>query len=327
MIPTADSLVSYLKDFTGSTNDTEIKQCIFQAELAMRNIELPSLRTDPYTTSITLDDNGQGPIPSDMNKPILFFINGQTAPGSNTNAGPWIVFDRVGDRDIISESMLNQWYLQPTNVPNVIHGHFSEVGNNYQFVPFIGSGQVIQMYYYRAWDLLFTPSVVTTVISTTGTVGSISGSGPWSFTISGMTDVTGLGIGDVVTATAGTGSLGTGNTVTITGFPNTTSITCVATGGTTAPVAGSVTYVSLLVAATVQTNPVLQSWPEGYVYGSLHEYYVKRRSAIDAQMYKEKFDSAWTTVENQNNLGKWNGGNTRMTSIFQPRRAMIYAPK
>ena len=44
MIPDADTLVTYLKDFTGSSNDTEIQQCIFQAELAMRNIELPALK-------------------------------------------------------------------------------------------------------------------------------------------------------------------------------------------------------------------------------------------------------------------------------------------
>ena len=28
IIPDADTLVSYLKDFTGSSDDTEIKQCI-----------------------------------------------------------------------------------------------------------------------------------------------------------------------------------------------------------------------------------------------------------------------------------------------------------
>jgi hypothetical protein len=78
---------------------------------------------------------------------------------------------------------------------------------------------------------------------------------------------------------------------------------------------------------TVQTNPVLQSWPEGYVYGALHEYYVKRHNAEDAGIYKLKFDQAWNTVNNQNNLGKWSGGHTRMTSIFQPRRNRSYSMK
>jgi len=316
-IPDADSLVSYLKDFTGSTNDAEIKQCIFNNELAMRNIELPSLRTDPYTVTGVIGNNQLMPIPADMNKPILFFMQGPTGGTSSNTAtctgaagvnlltitnnptqplqvgqtvsgtgigigavisyfpsanqivlsvnntgnvngtitfglqsgtvsgtGPWIVFDRVGDRDIISESLLASQFLTPTNVPAVIRGKFSEVGQNYQFLPYIGAGSIINMYYYRAWDLLFTPIY------------------------DGATQV-----------------------------------------------------------GTVQTNPVLQSWPEGYVYGSLSEYYVKRRSSQDADMYKQKFIDAWKTVEDQNSLGKWSGGNTRLTSIFQPRRAQQYSVK
>ena len=50
VIPTADDLVTFVKDFTGSTNDAEIKKCIFMAEMSMRNIELPALRCDPYAT-------------------------------------------------------------------------------------------------------------------------------------------------------------------------------------------------------------------------------------------------------------------------------------
>ena len=315
VIPDADSLVSYLKDFTGSSNDTEIKQCIFQAELRMRNIELPALRTDPYTTFGTVGPGQLMPIPADMNKPILFFqigngsytttatatgdsgsniINLTSTPGqglqigmsvtgtnigtgaiivsfntstqlvlseNNTgavastltfattqsmnaqNTGPWLVYDRIGDRDIITQGLIAQLYLTPVNVPAVIRGKFGEVGNNYQFLPYLAEGALVNLYYYRAWNLLFTP-------------------------------VTGGDPGE-----------------------------------------------------TVQTNPVLQTWPEGYVYGSLHEYYVKRRSREDAAMYLEEFTNAWNTVTNQNNLGKWSGGHTRMTSIFQPRRDRQYAVK
>jgi hypothetical protein len=243
ILPDADTLVDYLKDWTGSTNDTEIKQAIFQAELAMRNIELPANRTDPYDTFGIVGANNLMPIPPDMNKPILFFQQG--TDGEETSTGPWIVYDRIGDRDIITQGLVAQLYLSPVNVPAVIRGRFSEVGSNYQLLPYCEAGTVINMYYYKAWDLLFTP-----IYNDVGTV-----------------------IG------------------------------------------------------TVQTNPVLQSWPEGYVYGSLHEYYVKRHNAEDAGIYKAKFDSAWGTVNNQNNLGKWSGGHTRMTSIFQPRRDRSYAIK
>ena len=317
-IPTADALISYLKDFTGSTNDSEIKQCIFNNELAMRNMELPALRTDPYSTTGIVGNNRLMPIPADMNKPILFFMQGPTGSSSSTTAsctgsagsnlltitnnpatplqvgmsvtgtgiatgaqisyfpsanqivltlnntgavngilnfsttsgtingtGPWIVFDRIGDRDIIAQSLLSWQYLMPTNVPAVIRGKFSEVGKNYQFLPYVGAGTVINMYYYRAWDLLFAP----------------------------ILDSSGTQVG------------------------------------------------------TVQTNEVLQTWPEGYVYGSLHEYYTKRRSAADADMYKQKYLAAWATVEDQNSLGKWSGGTTRLTSIYSPRRGRYLAAK
>lgn len=326
MISTADELVSYLKDFTGSNNDNEIKQCIFQAELAMRNVELPALRSNPYDAAYigTVGDNSMMEIPADMNKPILFFQQGtdQAQAESYSTTGPWLVYDRVGDRDIITMSLVSQFYLNPVNVPAVIRGKFSEVGQKYQFTPWVGSGTKINMYYYRAWNLLFTPT--TQIISTTGTVGSITGTGPWTATITGMTTTDGLEVGDEITATSGTGSLENGGVYIVASIPGSTSITFTATGGTI-PTAGTITNVTLNT--TVQTNQVLQSWPEGYVYGALHEYYVKRHSDQDAAVYKAKFDNAWATVENQNSLGKWSGGSTRLSSIWQPRRFRNYSVK
>jgi len=310
-IPDADSLVAFLKDFTGSTNTAEIKQCIYLAELSMRNIELPALRSDPYAIENigVADSLGRIPIPADMNKPILFFKQGNqystsaTATGtvsqytidltstpsqslqvgmivsgsgiasgasiasfnSTTNivlnlantgtvsgtltfstvastsgaTGPWIVYDRIGDRDIITQGMIAQLYLSPVNVPAVIRGKFSEVYNQYQFLPWIGAGAQINMYYYKAWPLLFAP---------------------------------------------------------IAGDPPT----------------------------TLQTNAVLQTWPEGYVYASLREYYIKRHNNEDAAIYQQKYQDAWNIVEDQNNLGKWSGGHTRLTSVWQPRQYRQY---
>ena len=323
-IPEAASLIDYVKDFTGSNNDDEIKQCIFQAELAMRNVELPALRTNPYETFGTVGENQLMPIPADMNKPILFFQQGTNAMPSNT--GPWIVYDRIGDRDIITQSLIAQLYLQPVNVPMVIRGKFSEVGANYQFLPYLGEGTLLNLYYYRAFNLLFTPVTDSTVISATGTIASVTGSGPWTVSITGMTDVTGLVVTDTVTATAGTGSLTAGGVAVITGIPTATSLTVLVTGGGI-PTVGTVTNISRSTASTVQTNPVLQTWPEGYVYGTLHEYYIKRHNTEDAAVYKAKFTEAYTVVEYQNSLGKWSGGHTRMTSIFQPRTTRQYAVK
>ncbi|CAB4166379.1 hypothetical protein UFOVP841_37 [uncultured Caudovirales phage] len=324
VIPTGDALVTYIKDFTGSSNDAEIKQCIFLAELSMRNIELPALRSDPYAPENigVADAQGYIPIPGDMNKPILFFKQGNPGGSTSSQTGPWIVYDRIGDRDIITQGMIAQLYLQPVNVPAVIRGKFSEVGDKYHFLPYIAEGDLINLYYYRAWPLLFAPAD-DTLISTTGTVGSISGAGPWTATITGMSTTTGLTVGDQITATAGTGSLGGGSGVyTVASIVSSTSITFTATGGTT-PTAGTITNVNV-TAQTVQSNAVLQTWPEGYVYATLREYYIKRHNPEDAAVYGSKFDNAWNQVEDQNNKGKWSGGHTRFTSVWQPRQYRQY---
>jgi len=390
VIPTADDLVDFVKDFTGSTNDAEIKQCIFMAEMSMRNIELPALRSDPYAVENIgiADELGRIDIPGDMNKPIVFFRQGNqvtttatctgtigaftitlvstpgqnlsvgmivtgtgigtgatitntglgsstvtlsvanannvtgtitfsTPAGNTTGNGPWLVYDRIGDRDIITQGMLSQLYMQPYNVPQVIRGKFSEVYNQYQFLPLIGAGTAINMYYYKAWPLLFSP-LANTVISTTGTVGSISGAGPWTASITGMVSNTGLAIGNTISATPGSGSLGGGAGVyTVASLVGTTGITFTATGGTT-PTAGTVTDITL-INQTVQTNAVLNTWAEGYVYATLREYYIKRHNAEDAQIYSQKYENAYNIVEDQNNLGKWSGGHTKLTSVWQPR--------
>jgi hypothetical protein len=89
VIPTADDLVTFIKDFTGSTNDAEIKKCIFMAEMSMRNIELPALRSDPYAAENigVADSEGYIPIPADMNKPILFFKQGNPGGQQNSQTG------------------------------------------------------------------------------------------------------------------------------------------------------------------------------------------------------------------------------------------------
>jgi hypothetical protein len=231
MIADANALVSYIENFTGSSDNTEIKQCIFLAELSMRNIELPGLRTNPWTTVGVADQYGSVPIPPDMNRPILFFNQG---PTNANGAGPWIVYDRIGDRDMIAEQLLQNLYLTPVNIPQVYRGQFSEVGQSYEFLPKLTEGAQINMYYFTTWPLLF------------------------SLETDGITQVL--------------------------------------------------------------NNVVLQSWPEGYIYGTLREYYLKRKMAEDAQVWDAKFKEAYDIVEDQNNKGKWSGGHNKLTSVFQPRR-------
>ena len=311
-IPSADSLVTYVKSFTGSTNDEEIRQCILLAEVAMRNIELPALRTNPLTTLGVADANGNVPIPPDMNKPILFYNQGNN--GQTSSTGPWIVYDRIGDRDIITQGMIAQLYLQPVNVPAVIRGKFSEVGQEYEFLPYVAEGDLINLYYYKAWPLLFSPADDILI----DTSASISDSTGTTATLT-VNDTSNLTVGDILTGIDGTGSFGTSHKVTVSDILSSTTLTITGTGITD----GTITSVSL-TEVTVQSNAVLQTWPEGYVYATLREYYIKRHNVEDAAMYQQKFDNAWSVVEDQNNLGKWSGGHTRLTSVWQPRQYRQY---
>ena len=142
----------------------EIQACIQLAELKMRVIELPGLRTNPYDpidpTILTTDNQGLAPIPADMNWPILFF---QETPAPDTPEysaafGPWIIYDRVGDREIIRRRMIDQLYVRPFGVPRVIRASFSEVGPNYVFTPNPGANTTIKAYYQRTFPFLFGPT-------------------------------------------------------------------------------------------------------------------------------------------------------------------------
>jgi acyl-CoA hydrolase len=86
-------------------------------------------------------------------------------------------------------------------------------------------------------------SVPSATISATGTVGTITGSGPWSAVITGMVSTTGLIVGSSLSATNGTGSLGGSGSYIVTSINSKTQVTYSATGGTT-PTAGTITTIT-----------------------------------------------------------------------------------
>lgn len=89
-------------------------------------------------------------------------------------------------------------------------------------------------------------SITSQLISATGTVGTVSGSGttgsPWVVNITNMTTTSGLIVGVALTATNGTGSFGNG-VITVSAILSSSSITISAVG-TTAPTAGTVTNIT-----------------------------------------------------------------------------------
>jgi hypothetical protein len=223
-----------------SQSTAEIMASIQLSELKMRTIELPALRSNPYddaTPSVLITDaKGMSPIPADMVFPILFFQESQPTnqPYEGTNLGPWIVYDRVGDREIIRRRMIDQLYIRPFGVPRVIRASFSEVGPNYVFTPNPGENVIIKAYYQKTFPFLFGP-----------------------------------------------------------------------TGDPTNPI--------------VQSNAILASFPEGYMYGTLQAYYDKNKNTEEAQKWLARFDDSYGLIEDQNYKGKWRGGDQHLTSEFQPR--------
>jgi hypothetical protein len=146
----------------------DILACVQNAELKMRTLELPALRSDPYADSpsvLTTNANGMAPIPADMTFPILFFQetpNSSVPPGTPAaSMGPWIIYDRVGDREIIRRRMIDQLYVKPFGVPRVIRASFSEVGPNYVFTPNPGANVAIKAYFQKTFPFLFSPTTDT----------------------------------------------------------------------------------------------------------------------------------------------------------------------
>lgn len=160
-----------------SSSTVEIFSCIQMAELKMRTLELPALRSNPFDPItpdvLTTNGNGMAPIPQDMNWPIFFF---QDSASSTTtiNNGPWIVYDRVGDREIIRRKMVDQLYIKPLGLATPIRASFSEVGPNYIFSPNPGAGTTIKAYYYKTFNQLFTTTndAVTPVTQTNAVLAS-----------------------------------------------------------------------------------------------------------------------------------------------------------
>jgi hypothetical protein len=89
----------------------------------------------------------------------------------------------------------------------------------------------------------------------TMTVGSGIIVGPWTATISGMTKTTGLVSGQIITATAGTGTFAAGGEVSVSSVVGNQSIVLYKVGGTI-PTAGTVTNISV---------PAVSSLPPGLV--------------------------------------------------------------
>jgi hypothetical protein len=90
-------------------------------------------------------------------------------------------------------------------------------------------------------------------------VASVSGTGPWTATITGISSTAGILVGQNITATAGTGSLfgGTPTSVLVASIVSGTSITVTVTGGTI-PTVGTITAITIFGFLQVPTGTTAQ---------------------------------------------------------------------
>ena len=123
-------------------------------------------------------------------------------------------------------------------------------------------------------------SVAAGTISTTGTIGTVSGAGPFTATITAMTSTAGLIPGQVITATAGTGSFGSGvmSVVTI------ASATSITVSSTLTFTAGNVTNILGQAATDATANG-----------GG-----ITLKGATDKTIVWDSTNANWTSSENWN---------------------------
>jgi len=90
-------------------------------------------------------------------------------------------------------------------------------------------------------------------------VASVSGTGPWTATITGISSTAGILVGQNITATDGTGSLfgGSPTSVLVASIVSGTSITVTVTGGTT-PTVGTITAITIFGFLQVPTGTTAQ---------------------------------------------------------------------
>ena len=121
----------------------------------------------------------------------------------------------------------------------------------------------------QASTAVVTVPVTAAVVSTTGTIGTVTGTGaqatPWTATITLMSSVAGLVVGNTITASAGTGTFAAGGEVSVSSIVGNQSIQIIKVGGTV-PTAGTVTNITLPAVSTLPTfivdaDPILFTNP------------------------------------------------------------------
>lgn len=126
----------------------------------------------------------------------------------------------------------------------------------------------------------------------------ISGTGPWTVTITGMSSTAGLGVGQNITATPGTGALfnGTPTSVIVASIVSSTSITVTVTGGTT-PTSGTITGITVFGYLQVPTGTTAQR-PYSPAVGTI-------RYNTDQVSFEGYSSGAWSSLGGVSSVNKY----------------------
>jgi hypothetical protein len=144
------------------------------------------------------------------------------------------------------------------------------------------------------------------------TVGTITGTGPWTATLTGISSTTGIMVGQNITATAGTGSLfgGSPTSVLVASIVSGTSITVTVTGGTT-PTAGTITSLTTFGFLQVPTGTTAQRpWvpANGMIrYNSTQSTFEGYSSSAWSSLGGVKSVDAFTFIQAETSAGASNG--------------------
>jgi hypothetical protein len=144
------------------------------------------------------------------------------------------------------------------------------------------------------------------------TVGTITGSGPWTATLTGISSTTGIMVGQNITATDGTGSLfgGSPTSVLVASIVSGTSITVTVTGGTT-PTAGTITSLTTFGFLQVPTGTTAQRpWvpANGMIrYNSTQSTFEGYSSSAWSSLGGVKSVDGYTYIQAETSAGNSNG--------------------
>jgi hypothetical protein len=144
------------------------------------------------------------------------------------------------------------------------------------------------------------------------TVGTITGTGPWTATLTGISSTTGIQVGQNITATAGTGSLygGSPTSVLVASIVSGTSITVTVTGGTI-PTAGTITSLTTFGFLQVPTGTTTQRpWvpANGMIrYNSTQSTFEGYSSSAWSSLGGVKSVDGYTYIQAETSAGASNG--------------------